>query len=214
MPRKDMERKARQQFVVDTAMALFARQGVEKTSMDDIAAAVDYTRRTLYAYFSSRDEIFLLALIEDLKTRWAKQKEDIATVDSGLDKILAWGLSLFAYSREHPHSIKLQLYWDFKGIESDRVNPEIFAAFEAINSDLAEGLREIFDLGTKDGSLRPGLQVDMSISQFLYSLRAVLHRALTPTYSFANFEPDEYVEHYLNLFIRGIRNSGVLDEHS
>jgi len=207
MSRKTMERRTRQLFILDAARRLLAEKGIEETGMEDIAAAVEYTRRTLYAYFKSRDEIYLMILVEDLNVRWAEQKKAMTAAMTGLDKIKTWGESLYTFSREHPHSMSLQIYWDFRGIDRERVSPEVFAAFEAINEELAAGLREIFTLGVTDGSLRPGLQIDLCISQFLYSLRSVIHRALSPTYSFARIDPDEYVNHYLELFLRGIQNT-------
>ena len=60
-PRKTVEREARRIYVLDAARRLLATRDIEKTSMDEIAVAADYTRRTLYAYFKSRDEILLLS---------------------------------------------------------------------------------------------------------------------------------------------------------
>ncbi len=208
MSRRSMERISRQQFILDAARRVFNAKGIENTNMEDIAAAADYTRRTLYAYFRSRDEICLQILCEDLAARWTEQREAIARFESGLDKILAWGRSLYKYVRQNPHSLHLQLYWDFKGINLDRISDELFREFEAINNELAEGLRDIFRLGVKDGTLRPGINIDLCISQYLYTLRSVLNRALAKTYSFARFDPDEYVNHYLDLFSRSIQKTG------
>ncbi len=209
MSRKAIEREIRKKFILEAARRLSDEKGIESTSMDDIALAAEYTRRTLYAYFRSRDEISLSILVEDLQARWKEQKPQLARADTGLGKILKWAESLYSFTQRHPSSIRLQLYWDFKGIDRKLISDEIFASFESINSELAEGLREIFQLGLNDGSLRPDLEIDLSISQFLYSFRAILNRALSSTYSFAYFEPDEYVKHYLEIFARGIRNKGV-----
>ncbi|MDH4158611.1 MAG: hypothetical protein OEW00_15185, partial [candidate division Zixibacteria bacterium] len=133
----------------------------------------------------------------------------LAGSDSGLNKILKWAESLYSFTQRHPSSIRLQLYWDYRGVDRTLIGDEIFASFESINNELARGLREIFQLGLNDGSLRPDLKVDLSISQFLYSFRAVLNRALSSTYSFAHFDPDEYVKYYLEIFARGIRNKGA-----
>ena len=206
MSRKTMERRNRQRFILDAARRLIAEKGIEETSMEDIAAAVEYTRRTLYAYFKSRDEIYLMIFVDDLNARWAEQKRALTATSKGLDKIRLWGESLYNYSRAHPYSMPLHIYWDFKGINRDRVSPEVFAAFVAINDDLAAGLREIFNLGVNDGSLRPDLQIDTCISHFLYCLRSVIHRAQTPSYSFTRVEPDEFVKQYIELFLRGIQN--------
>jgi AcrR family transcriptional regulator len=203
-----MEREARQRFVLEAARRLFASKGIHETSMEEIAAAVDYTRRTLYAYFKSRDEICLLVLVEDMSRRWSAQQSAMAQATSGLDKIVIWGESFYAFAKANPHSMRLHAYWDFKGIDRGRISPDVFAAFESLNSDLAEGLRAVFRMGIEDGSLRPDLRIDLTISQYLYSLRSVLNRALSPAYSFAEFDPDEYVSHYLDLFRRGIRSGG------
>jgi AcrR family transcriptional regulator len=207
MSRKIIEYEARQQFILNAARQLYSEKGVENANMDDIASAAEYTRRTLYSYFKSRDEISLMVLIEDLNTRWEKQKKAIAQVNTGLEKILTWGESLFEFSREYPQSIRLQLYWDLKGIDRNRISDSTFDSFEEINNELAEGLRKIFKIGIADRSLRQDLKIDICISQFLYSIRAVINRAISQTYSFAQFNTEEYFRHYLDLFARGIRNN-------
>ncbi|MFH2002560.1 MAG: TetR/AcrR family transcriptional regulator [Planctomycetota bacterium] len=208
MNRKEMERNTRQQFVLDAARRVMTRKGIEDTTMEDIASEVEYTRRTLYAYFSSRDEIYLMVLVEDLKARWAEQQKAIATAITGLDKILAWGDSFYAFAREHTHAMRLAIYWDYRGIDKAKISDAVFASFEEINNELAEGLRAIFRLGVSDATLRPDLNQDMCISQFLYSLRSVVSRALMRAYSFAQFEPDDYVAHFLELFTRSIAHDG------
>jgi len=206
--RKVAERELRQQLVLGAARGIFAEKGIENTTMEDIAERAGYTRRTLYAYFRNRDEISLLILLEDLRARWAYQQEAMAQVAGGLGKILAWAAAFYAYARENPHALRLQAYWDFKGVDPDRIDPKIFSAFETLNNELADGLREVFRMGIEDESLRPGLDVDLCISQYLYTLRSVLNRALSSTYSFARFDPDDYVEAYLDLVSRGIRSVG------
>jgi AcrR family transcriptional regulator len=205
--RKDAERESRKQYILEATRRLLNARGIEHTSMDDIAAAVDYTRRTLYVYFSSRDEILLLVLCEAMATRWKIQQEAVATARTGLARILTWGEAFFKYARQNPHAMDLHIYWDFKGIDRARISEESFVAFEEINDELAEALRGYFRLGVKDRSLRPDLDIDMSISQYLYTLRAVIHRALSDTYTFAPSNPEAYFHHYLDLFSRAIRNT-------
>ena len=52
-----MVKKTRDRFI-EVARSLFARQGVENTTMNDIATASDKRRRTIYTYFKSKTEIF------------------------------------------------------------------------------------------------------------------------------------------------------------
>lgn len=52
-----MVMKTRDKFI-EVARQLFARKGVENTTMNDIASASDKGRRTIYTYFKSKREIF------------------------------------------------------------------------------------------------------------------------------------------------------------
>ena len=52
-----MVSKTRDKFIVG-ARQLFARMGVENTTMNDIASASEKGRRTIYTYFKSKREIF------------------------------------------------------------------------------------------------------------------------------------------------------------
>ena len=75
--------------------------------------------------------------------RWRLQKEAIESVDTGLGKILKWAEVLYEYAQNNPQSMRLQRYWDHRGVKRDRVSTEAFARFKAINDELAEGLRRI-----------------------------------------------------------------------
>lgn len=52
-----MVSKTRERFI-EVARQLFARKGVENTTMNDIASASDKGRRTIYTYFKNKREIF------------------------------------------------------------------------------------------------------------------------------------------------------------
>lgn len=52
-----MVKKTREKFI-EVARQLFARKGVENTTMNDIASASERGRRTIYTYFKSKRDIF------------------------------------------------------------------------------------------------------------------------------------------------------------
>lgn len=53
-------------MLVDVARQLFARMGVDNTTMNDIAQASRKGRRTLYTYFKSKNEIYLAVVGSEL----------------------------------------------------------------------------------------------------------------------------------------------------
>lgn len=53
--------------LVDVARQLFAKKGVEATTMNDIAVASKKGRRTLYTYFKGKDQIYMAVVESELK---------------------------------------------------------------------------------------------------------------------------------------------------
>ena len=54
------------ELLIDAARQLFARFGVEKTTMNDIAEASKRGRRTVYMYFNSKSDVFYAVVGREL----------------------------------------------------------------------------------------------------------------------------------------------------
>ena len=66
--------------LVDVARQLFARQGLDDTTMNDIAVASEKGRRTLYTYFKNKEEIYF-AVIEAEMERLTETIKKVARKD-------------------------------------------------------------------------------------------------------------------------------------
>ena len=75
------------EMLIDVARQLFARMGVDNTTMNDIALASKKGRRTLYTYFKSKNEIYL-AVVESELNRLHKMLCDVAEKDLPADEKL------------------------------------------------------------------------------------------------------------------------------
>jgi len=81
-------------MLVDVARQLFARMGVDNTTMNDIAQASRKGRRTLYTYFKSKNDIYQ-AVIETELDKLYKVLLDVAAKDLPADEKLI----TFIYTR-------------------------------------------------------------------------------------------------------------------
>ncbi len=81
-------------MLVDVARQLFARMGVDNTTMNDIAQASNKGRRTLYTYFKSKNEIYL-AVVESELDKLYQMLLEVATKDLPADEKLI----TFIYTR-------------------------------------------------------------------------------------------------------------------
>jgi len=81
-------------MLVDVARQLFARMGVDNTTMNDIAQASRKGRRTLYTYFKSKNEIYL-AVVESELDKLYNMLLDVASKNLPADEKLL----TFIYAR-------------------------------------------------------------------------------------------------------------------
>ena len=86
--------------LVDVARQLFARNGVNETTMNDIALASKKGRRTLYTYFKSKEEIYM-AVVESELEMLSEALEKVATEDISPD------LKILKMIETHLDTIKL-----------------------------------------------------------------------------------------------------------
>lgn len=75
--------------LIDVARQLFVRQGVDNTTMNDIATASDRGRRTLYTYFSNKSDVYNAVLERETEVVEQKLREAIDNEDSYVDKLRA-----------------------------------------------------------------------------------------------------------------------------
>ena len=64
-------------LLVEVARSLFAKDGFENTTMNDIAVASGKGRRTLYTYFKNKEDIYY-AVITDELLRMSQRLKDVA----------------------------------------------------------------------------------------------------------------------------------------
>ncbi len=76
------------QLLVDVARQLFAKKGLENTTMNDIAVASKKGRRTLYTYFKSKEDIYSAVIASELERLSDKLDEVAAKKIQPQDKII------------------------------------------------------------------------------------------------------------------------------
>lgn len=61
-PGLQVPERGRRAQILGSALGIFLRFGFRKTSMDDVARALDLSRQALYAHFRNKDDLFRAAL--------------------------------------------------------------------------------------------------------------------------------------------------------
>ena len=92
--------------IMTAAEKLFSEKGYEQTTIDDISKESEYSRRTIYAYYESKDDI-LHCIIEKGLQALKTDIENAANDNAGFtDAYRAVCRAMRKYRREYPYSLE------------------------------------------------------------------------------------------------------------
>ena len=104
--RKEAVAALHRERIMNAAERLFAEKGYEQTTIEDISAASAYSRRTIYAYYESKDDI-LHHIIEKGLQALKTDIENAVNDNAGFaDAYRAVCGAMSRYRREYPHSLE------------------------------------------------------------------------------------------------------------
>jgi len=86
--------------ILSVAQKIFARFGIQKTTMDEIAKMARMGKATLYYYFKSKEEIFAEVIRKESLVLKQKLHEAISKADTPQEKIKAYVLTRMMHLKE------------------------------------------------------------------------------------------------------------------
>jgi AcrR family transcriptional regulator len=100
------ERKKRQQqkmrrLILDSAMRLFLKEGVERITLRRIAEKIEYSPATIYLHFKNKDEI-LYALHSEGFEELYKQQQAVLAIRDPLKRLRRHGEIYLSFALERP----------------------------------------------------------------------------------------------------------------
>jgi len=153
-------------MLIDVARQLFAKLGVENTTMNDIALASHKGRRTLYTYFNNKNEVYK-AVVETELDNMITALQDVAAKDLPADE----KLMLFFYTRldavkntvARNGTLKADFFRDIWRVQTVR------KAFDRKETQI---LKEILQKGVEDGTFSVP-DVDLTAEILHHALRGL-----------------------------------------
>jgi AcrR family transcriptional regulator len=76
--RREREKLARREAIMESAQKLFFAKGFNATTMDEIAQKAELSKGTLYLYFGSKEELYVSVMSEGLNILFDRVKEAFA----------------------------------------------------------------------------------------------------------------------------------------
>lgn len=88
---RERKRLETRQRIAETALGLFVKNGYDETTLDDIAEAAEISRRTVFSYFSSKEDILLAwqsGIAEVLRAAVLAESTDQEPIDAVANAML------------------------------------------------------------------------------------------------------------------------------
>ena len=137
--------------IVETASGLFFSQGSKRVTMDQVAQELHMSKRTLYTYFETKEELLSACLDRMADERKNHLMELISEASSPAFVLL----QVFSEISKNNREFSLLLN------DTKQAYPEIFNKYFVFNEEKCrEGIHACLTLAQRGGDLRPNVDID------------------------------------------------------
>lgn len=205
--RRDKDSKQHRTEILEAAEELFSALGMDAVSMEDVAEKALLSRRTLYRYFPTKENLagaLQVRALERLASLFAAA--EAAAAPSGRDRIWALGVAFGRFGFEEPSTFRsLRLC---RSPESTVIQPgSQWEGIIELNQTLEKQMSRILREGMDDGSLREDLDPEVTTAYIMGSTSGILETMLDLGERFAAIYGRPSAEVWqagLDLIIRGV----------
>jgi TetR/AcrR family transcriptional regulator of autoinduction and epiphytic fitness len=166
--RRERKRVALRAQILSTGIDLFSRHGVGAVTIDEIAAAADVGKGTVYNYFSTKEDI-VVAFMADLEARLAPKVARFAPGNRPLHRILA-DYILLHFRLKQPYHAFVRVFLAQMFLDTERFIPYMLEMQKYIDPPLQSLFTMLQDRGL--------LCVDIDLAQLIMSFKT-MHLGLT-----------------------------------
>lgn len=179
--------------LVEGAMSIFMRFGIKSVNMDDIAKQLSISKKTLYQYFSDKEDLLSQALDLHMTTEESSIKEIISKKLSAIDEmfeIMHWVLGIL--NKVHP-AVQYDL---------EKYHPQLALKMKQHRADIVNKciLKNLLK-GQREGLYRKDFNPDIITRLYLVRVESFLDPEIFP---FDQFKAANVYRESFQYHIRGI----------
>lgn len=208
LSKRDKEKIQRENEIIDKAEKLFCLNGFDNTVMNELAKEVEYTKRTIYKYFSCKEDLFFAVILRGYKKLWYSVKIESAKGKTGFEKIK---FSYFAFHKFYCVEPSLLSLMGMIGVvKSKNSYTEIpfKEKFFSFNKFMFDEIQEMFEIGKNDKSIRNDIDIPTLMYSSIFTLTGFFNLLSVTGKSYLNnfnIDEEKFIETTLALFIDSLR---------
>lgn len=180
---RDQERERNKEYnrknIISVAKQLFLDKGFSQANMADIAEMAKISRKTLYRYFSSKEEIAMEIELDVFETFVSVQDGYIQTIKgNGYEKLAQYLEKLDALVDEYSQLIRFTGLFDYY-LVGEYPSPEMQSAFVELIHKVDRPFIQFIQEGLQDGSMASDIEVDYLARTISNSFLSLAQRVVT-----------------------------------
>ena len=143
-----LDRAVKREAVIRAAAQAFNRRGYHNTSLDDIAAALEVTKPTVYYYVSNKEQLLFecfLAGVVQIRVAFAQVRSLAVPGRERLKAVL----------RHYAQAVASEFGWCMVRAEEQDLSPAMSSHIKSLKSEIDQGIRRLIREGVQDGSIGP-----------------------------------------------------------
>lgn len=190
MTKGDITRKK----ILEAAEEIFATKGLAGARVDEIAKMAGVNKRMIYAYFESKENLYVTVL-KIVYSRLAELEKTIDSLASPEDAVRKFIQGYFKFLNDNPNFVSLVLWENLNKAEFIDLSEAVKIKHPAV-----EAIRAIVRIGKKYNVFKESASVDeivMAVNMFCFSYFS--NRYTMPKLLGVNLYDKESIESYCNM---------------
>ena len=206
LTRREKDVQAHETEIIDAAEEIFIRKGFAGASIDAIAKAAQFTRRTIYQYFATKEDLFCAVIYRCYRQFFSYLEVELTKDASGFDRLYQAGLAFYRFYLEYPHAVQLINYMGYIK-ETSKSSPNFRELLELDGAMFCE-FAVIVEEGQKDLSIRSDLNAMETACSLAFILTGFFYELSASGKSFTrnlHLNEESFVTNALQLIFRAIK---------
>lgn len=190
--------------ILNHAQTLFMRNGIKSVSMDDIAADMGMSKKTLYKWFENKDQIVLATITRHLNSAQGQ----CATVASHATNAVEEMLNISQWADEHLSGVHPSIFHDMK--KYHHAAWELFCAHK--NTFILDQITQNLRRGMAEGLFRPDLDVEVLARLNLAQIDLAFDPVLYPPAQFGPVRVNRVFDEHFLLGVATLKGHKLINE--
>lgn len=170
--KREMNKTQHKAAILDAAEKLFIQKGFENTSIDDVAKEARLTKRTLYQYFLSKEDLFFAVAAIGGRQLTYSYESVFEQGGTALEKIRRGNLAYLQFYKDYIGMFRL-LNYQPANLQNCEASPH-YREIGLLNANRMRHYANLVEEGRTDGSINPSLDTKKAVFFAFFSAFSML----------------------------------------